>query len=630
MKNFFTLIALALMAVSASAADRTTLWTSEDANGTLITWGGAEVSISNFEPAAGDKLIVTVGKVDKTIDDYPQAKLMTSVGDEWTWTALTDPVQMQEAGEYTYEITADMLEKIASHKQVFFSGTAAYFTKVEFEAGKVITRPEMGEALTIWEGEKVFDSWSVSESFAAKFFAGGIAKEGDIIRCHFKDGNNVNPIFKKKDWTDFTEVTRDVKETYFQCVITADALTYLAANGFLLQGVGFTLTKVELYVPYTYQAAKELTLSEGGNIFASEFEGYSDNAKVTFTYTVTGSDNYKGWGNGTIYSIGQAITVGNHKVNNEGDNQVEFVLSDLKDALSASGFYHDEENNVDVPMESGLYWHVWGFGDGACTTTRAKVTIAEVEGYTGTGFAPNYTWTVVGVEALTGSNWNLKDTSNDMTSDGAGNWTLVKEDVTLEANVEYGFKVARWHTWSEAYPTDNQNKVLKVSETGKYKVTFKFNASTKEVSYEAVKTGEAEAVTHTYRVIGTLVGGWADENEVDMTETESGSKIYTATIKNVAASETDYEYKVRADHAWTIQWPTSGNYYIKVPQTSDVTITLNLNLTENQVSHTIATGISTINVAKRQNAVRYNLAGQKVDESYKGVAIENGKKFVVK
>ena len=41
-------------------------------------------------------------------------------------------------------------------------------------------------------------------------------------------------------------------------------------------------------------------------------------------------------------------------------------------------------------------------------------------------------------------------------------------------------------------------------------------------------------------------------------------------------------------------------------------------------------GVNAITVEKAQNNIRYNLAGQRVDESYKGVVIMNGKKFVVK
>nr|MCR5511976.1 DUF5017 domain-containing protein [Prevotella sp.] len=44
----------------------------------------------------------------------------------------------------------------------------------------------------------------------------------------------------------------------------------------------------------------------------------------------------------------------------------------------------------------------------------------------------------------------------------------------------------------------------------------------------------------------------------------------------------------------------------------------------------VVTGITNVNAAKAENAVRYNLAGQKVNNDYKGVVIMNGKKFMNK
>jgi hypothetical protein len=41
------------------------------------------------------------------------------------------------------------------------------------------------------------------------------------------------------------------------------------------------------------------------------------------------------------------------------------------------------------------------------------------------------------------------------------------------------------------------------------------------------------------------------------------------------------------------------------------------------------TGIKNVKAAK-VNGARYNLAGQKVDASYKGIVIQNGKKFIQK
>jgi len=43
-----------------------------------------------------------------------------------------------------------------------------------------------------------------------------------------------------------------------------------------------------------------------------------------------------------------------------------------------------------------------------------------------------------------------------------------------------------------------------------------------------------------------------------------------------------------------------------------------------------ATGIETVKAAANTSVVRYNLAGQKVGEGYRGVVIENGQKFMVK
>ena len=48
-----------------------------------------------------------------------------------------------------------------------------------------------------------------------------------------------------------------------------------------------------------------------------------------------------------------------------------------------------------------------------------------------------------------------------------------------------------------------------------------------------------------------------------------------------------------------------------------------------QVTGDVLTAINAVN-ADKQEGIRHNLAGQRVSNSYKGVVIENGKKFVVK
>ena len=49
-----------------------------------------------------------------------------------------------------------------------------------------------------------------------------------------------------------------------------------------------------------------------------------------------------------------------------------------------------------------------------------------------------------------------------------------------------------------------------------------------------------------------------------------------------------------------------------------------------QVVEKGGTGIKNVKAEKALNNVRYNLAGQKVDASYKGIVIMNGKKFIQK
>ena len=47
-------------------------------------------------------------------------------------------------------------------------------------------------------------------------------------------------------------------------------------------------------------------------------------------------------------------------------------------------------------------------------------------------------------------------------------------------------------------------------------------------------------------------------------------------------------------------------------------------------SFTVASGIQSVKMEKDDNATIYNLAGQKVDNSYKGLIIKNGKKMLQK
>ena len=232
------------------------------------------------------------------------------------------------------------------------------------------------------------------------------------------------------------------------------------------------------------------------------------------------------------------------------------------------------------------------------------------------------TWTVAGTLPLVDNSWDPSDESADMTSTDGINFTYVKEGVVLEKGTQYEFKVVKNHSWDEAYP--GSNYVVTVDETATYTVTITFNASTKDIDAVPVKTGSASAVEHTYGVVGTLVGGW--DNDVEMTKGDDG--LYTATITDVAAG--NYEFKVRADKTWDINYPRD-NYQLTVEQDhSNVTVTFNEETKEVNATVDSATGITTAKIVNMNETPIFNLAGQRVEKATKGIYIQNGKKFVVK
>ena len=101
----------------------------------------------------------------------------------------------------------------------------------------------------LWDTETAFDSWSATIVIEAEKFAN--VKAGDIIRVSYKDkGGDFNPIYKHvddwSDWTDFQDAINKDNEGYFEAPVTEGAIAELQSKGLRFQGVGFTLTKVEL------------------------------------------------------------------------------------------------------------------------------------------------------------------------------------------------------------------------------------------------------------------------------------------------------------------------------------------------------------------------------------------------
>ena len=87
--------------------------------------------------------------------------------------------------------------------------------------------------------------------------------------------------------------------------------------------------------------------------------------------------------------------------------------------------------------------------------------------------------------------------------------------------------------------------------------------------------GAAEPVSKVYSVIGTLNGNWDVDTDMVLV-----NGVYSATFENVA--EGSYEYKIRQDHDWAINWGDNGdgtgvqdgpNFKAELPAGASITIT---------------------------------------------------------
>ena len=382
-----------------------------------------------------------------------------------------------------------------------------------------------------------------------------------------------------------------------------------------------------------------LTISRTTTIKAMAVKNGQTSSIVSATYTIVELDEtsvasalelVNGLADGAtsadVYKV-KGFVISVTEINTQFGNAT-FVIADSKDATTGLTVFR-----VNGPHnESITDGEIIKVSDQVAVLGKLKkyvkdevVTPEVVDGYIFSINEPTPTtdtWTVAGTLPLVNKSWDPSDESADMTTTDGVIFTYVKEDITLEKDTNYEFKVVKNHAWGEEYPSSNY--VVNVNETGKYKATITFNANTKEVACVTEKTGSAGPVTHTWGVVGTLVGGWDDD--VEMTKDADG--LYKAVVENVAKG--DYEFKVRADHAWDISYPGGDNYKLNVAQdASTVTVTFNEETKAVDANVSAATGINTAKVVELNGAV-YNVAGQMVTSSYKGLVIKNGKKMIQK
>lgn len=270
---------------------------------------------------------------------------------------------------------------------------------------------------------------------------------------------------------------------------------------------------------------------------------------------------------------------------------------------------------------------------------------------TGEYVASETVWIVAGAPALLGVEWKggLPDgAENQMSTTDGTNYTLVKTGCALNIDTPYEFKYVKnesaWHGnagdgkigTKDANGNDYPNFKIEVEEPGTYTVTFTLNNETLEASVSLEKTGDAQFGEKTWTICGVedLCGkGWDPANtDNDMTKVDEG--MYELTLYGVSLEGgKEYEYKVAADHSWGESYGEGSEnkkFSVEITGVYDVTFSFILATKTLDATAELSTSIKSIKNSFTMNEAIYNLQGQRVKANFRGIAIKNGRKVIMK
>ena len=301
-----------------------------------------------------------------------------------------------------------------------------------------------------------------------------------------------------------------------------------------------------------------------------------------------------------------------------------------------------QEGNMELTIEENAEYKVTFTLTEATSETPALMAEAVKTGeYVG---PLGDVWIVAGTEELLGSFWKGDDESNQMTPDNSGKiYKLVKTDVPLNVETPYQYKFVKdgsaWYGNLEGVVSKedgNGNFEFYVAEPGKYTVEWTLNTETWTQSIQTTKTGEAEFGEKTWTICGVkdLCGNDWDPTytENDMEKVDEG--VFELTRPAVVLEAKDYEYKVAANHSWSESYGNESgqNQVLTVAAagTYDVTFSFIVATKTLDALYEETTGIQAVTVKMVPSAAIYNLQGQRVNGNFRGIAIQNGKKMLMK
>lgn len=314
-------------------------------------------------------------------------------------------------------------------------------------------------------------------------------------------------------------------------------------------------------------------------------------------------------------------------------------------SIGKDGVSGDDAQNVPIEIaENGAYKITFSLD-----LTEGKVALNAVAEKTGEYDGPTESTVVLaGATAIFGESWKADAEANTMITKDGIHYTLQKTDVILEAYVNYEFKIVVDGQWNgnagegkfaskDEEGKDYPNIMIAVEENGKYTISFSVDLENREFTVEATKTGDVIIAEKTWTIAGSsepIFGTTWDPTNTknDMVKLEDGS--FELIKPNIELDATEFQFKVCANHSWDESYGDGGenmSFTVELAGTYDVIFTfipdskfLTVELTEPDPA-----GISTVKTIKANNAI-YNMQGQRINKAFRGIAIQNGRKMLMK
>ena len=115
------------LSLTSSAAGETVLFTGSEALG---AWDNdVSCDVTNVPgAAAGDKVTI-----EYTVDGAdPQIQLIAKIGEGWTWTNISEVIDLPAGGSHSITLTAEQANYFATAKELLFKGQNATITKYTY------------------------------------------------------------------------------------------------------------------------------------------------------------------------------------------------------------------------------------------------------------------------------------------------------------------------------------------------------------------------------------------------------------------------------------------------------------------------------------------------------------------